>query len=37
METTDLLVNTIGNYGGTVLFDARNREQTTLKITAGGS
>jgi hypothetical protein len=38
MDTTDLLVNTIGNYSGTVLFDARSRDQTTaLKITAGGS
>jgi hypothetical protein len=38
MDTNDLLVNEIGNYSGTVLFDARNREQTTaLKITAGGS
>lgn len=37
LTTTDLLVNTIGNYSGTVLFDTRNRDQTTaLKITAGG-
>lgn len=38
LDTTDLLVNTIGNYSGTVLFDARGRDLTTaLKITAGGS
>lgn len=38
MDTTDLLVNTIGSYSGAVLFDAMEREQTTgLKITAGGS
>lgn len=38
MDTTDLLVNEIGNYNGTVLFDARDRSETTaLKITAGGS
>lgn len=37
MDTTDLLVNTIGNYSGTVLFDTSSRDQTTaLKITAGG-
>lgn len=38
MDTTDLLVNTIGNYSGTVLFDTSTRDQTTaLKITAGGN
>jgi hypothetical protein len=38
MDSTDLLVNTIGNYSGTVLFDARSRggETTALKITADG-
>ncbi|MDQ1053127.1 hypothetical protein QE394_001055 [Arthrobacter sp. SORGH_AS 212] len=38
MDSTDLLVNTIGNYTGTVLFDARSRdgETTALKITADG-
>lgn len=37
LENTNLLVNTIGNYSGTVLFDARSRGETTaLKITADG-
>lgn len=38
MDSTDLLVNTIGNYSGTVLFDASSRggESTALKITADG-
>lgn len=39
MGNTDLLVNTIGNYSGTVLFDVRTSrgETTALKITADGS
>jgi hypothetical protein len=39
LSNTDLLVNTIGNYSGTVLFDARSSrgETTALKITADGS
>lgn len=38
MDSTDLLVNTIGSYRGTVLFDVRSSrgETTALKITAGG-
>ncbi|MDP9998277.1 hypothetical protein [Pseudarthrobacter sulfonivorans] len=37
MDTTDLLVNEIGNYSGTVLFDARDRDETkALRITASG-
>jgi hypothetical protein len=39
LGNTDLLVNTIGNYSGTVLFDVRSSrgETTALKITADGS
>lgn len=38
LAKNDLLVNEIGNYTGTVLFDAMKGEQTTaLNITAGGS
>lgn len=38
LANNDLLVNEIGNYKGTVLFDVMERDQTTaLKITAGGS
>lgn len=40
MKTTGLLVNTIGNYTGTVLLDAPSYKDTdtkTLKITAGGA
>lgn len=39
LGNTDLLVNTIGNYSGTVLFDVRTSrgETTALKITGDGS
>lgn len=38
MDTNDLLVNEIGPYSGTVLFDTRDSDETTaLKITAGGA
>lgn len=39
LDNTDLLVNTIGNYSGTVLFDVRSSrgETTALKITADGT
>ncbi|TQJ58058.1 hypothetical protein FBY30_0268 [Arthrobacter sp. SLBN-83] len=39
LESTDLLVNEIGNYSGTVLFDgsSRNGETTAFKITADGA
>lgn len=38
LANNDLLVNEIGNYTGTVLFDAMKGEATAaLKITAGGS
>jgi hypothetical protein len=39
LDSTDLLVNTIGNYSGTVLFDVRSSrgETTALKITADGT
>lgn len=38
MERQDLLVNTIGGYKGTVLFDVRDADHTTaLEITADGS
>lgn len=38
MEENDLLVNEIGNYSGTVLFDHDGRgESTSLKISAGGA
>jgi hypothetical protein len=39
MASTDLLVNEIGNYSGTVLFDASSRrgETTAFKITADGT
>jgi hypothetical protein len=39
LEPTDLLVNEIGNYSGTVLLDGgwSSTETTKLKITAGGA
>lgn len=39
LEDTDLLVNMIGNYSGTVLFDTSTRtaETTALRITADGA
>lgn len=39
LGNSDLLVNTIGNYSGTVLFDVRTSrgETTALKITADGA
>lgn len=39
LDSTDLLVNVIGNYSGTVLFDTSTRtaETTALKITADGA
>lgn len=38
LENTDLLVNEIGPYSGTVILDGRARDESTaLKITAGGA
>lgn len=39
LDSTDLLVNVIGNYSGTVLFDTSTKavETTALKITADGA